>query len=189
MRLRPHGAAAVLGFLAWLGPGVAYAQAEPLTSGREVRVFARGVAGSFDGILVSVTPNAITLRQRDGSIFTLQATQIQRAEVLGSRTNARRGGVIGGALGLAAGVGLAISSRGDCRDSGGFCDDPGDHFNEWHLVVPAVAGAAAGALVGHFLHSPRWVPGVFVGATTAGGADFGFAWSLQVGRDRGTHGS
>jgi hypothetical protein len=176
----PRWAAGLLGLVAWLGPATSVrAQAEPLAPGREVRLFVRGVAGSFDGRLTGLTPNALTLVQRDGSVFTLNPAQVDRSQVLGTRTNARRGALMGLGVGAGAGVWLAIASRNECLETSGFCDDPGDHFNEWHLVLPAVAGAAAGALVGHFIETPTWVPGFLPGAPSSDG--FALSWTLPAG--------
>ena len=176
----PRWAARLLCLGSCLLPGRAlHAQGEPLTRGQEVRIFVTGVAGAFEGRLIGVNPQSVTVQLENGTAFTLQTPQIQRAEVLGSRTNVRRGAVIGGGVGLAAGVAWAIASRDDCLDAGGFCADPGDHFEEWKLVVPALAGAAAGALVGHYIQSPSWVPGLVPGPTAGGGV--GVGWRLPVG--------
>jgi hypothetical protein len=173
-----------VGLVSCLGSGTAVrAQAEPLAPGREVRLFVRGVAGSFDGRLTGLTPSALTLVQRDGSVFTLDPRQIDRAEVLGSRPNTRRGAVVGLGVGIGVGVWLAITSSPECQESLGLCDNPGDRFNEWHLVIPAIAGAAAGAVVGRFVESPSWVPGFLPSVPSAGGG-FALLWTVSAASSR-----
>jgi hypothetical protein len=148
--------------------------------GREVRIFVRGVAGAFEGRLLGVNAQSVTVALQNGTAFTLQTAQIQRSEVLGTRTNMRRGAVLGMGVGLGAGLAFAISSRENCQATGGFCDDPGDHFDEWKLVVPALAGTAAGALVGHFIETPRWVPGLLPSPPTDG-VGVALAWRVPSG--------
>jgi hypothetical protein len=158
----------------------AYAQTEALAPGREVRLFVRGVIAPFEGTLTSARPDALTLTLLDGSEFTISPAQLQRSEVLSSRTNARWGAMAGGGIGLGIGVFLVIQARNDCdRDAYGVCDEFGTHFDEWRLVIPSVAGIAAGALVGHFIRSPTWVPGFVSGASD--GAGLGLAWAIPVG--------
>jgi hypothetical protein len=157
--------------------GAVTAQAEPLETGREVRLFVRGVAGSFEGVLTGVRADAVTLVLRDGSFFTLQTRQVERSEVLGMRRNTTRGALVGLGVGLGVGIALAVTSRDACD---GFCADPGDHFDEWQLVWPALAGAAGGALVGRLIRTPRWVPGFLPGSTPDGGG-VALRWSLPVG--------
>jgi len=174
-----------LGLWAGLAPA-AYAQAEALAPGRDVQLFVRGVIAPFEGTLTAVEPDGLTLTLLDGSVFTISPAQLQRSEVLGSRRNVRRGGVIGGALGLAVGVGMVVGSRNSCAGQpSGYCDAFGSTFHAWHLIVPPLTGTAAGALVGHFIETPRWVPGFLPQPSADGDFGFGLAWSVPLGSRRG----
>lgn len=183
MRPASGWAASLLCLGRCLAPGAPLHAQEPLTPGREVRILVRGVAGAFEGRLLGVNPQSVTVALQNGTAFTLQTGQILRSEVLSSRTNMRRGAMLGGGVGIGAGVAWTISSRDDCRDAAGYslCDDPGDHFDEWKLAVPALVGAAAGALVGHHIESPTWVPGVLPSPSTDGTVGLGLTWRLPFG--------
>ena len=160
----------------------AYAQADALAPGRDVQLFVRGVVAPFEGTLTAVEPDGLTLTLLDGSVFTISPAQLQRSEVLASRRNARRGGVMGGALGLVVGVGLLVTSRNDCPGQpSGYCDTFGDTFRASRLIVPPLVGTAAGGLVGHFIETPRWVPGVLPQPSADGDVGLGLAWSLPLG--------
>ncbi|MBM4183818.1 MAG: hypothetical protein FJ207_06270 [Gemmatimonadetes bacterium] len=106
MRRAPRWAAGLCFVWSCLWQGAAlHAQApELLRPGREVRVYVTGVAGVFESALMSASANAVTLRQRDGSIFTLQATQIQRSEVLATKRNTKAGAILGAGVGLGVGI-------------------------------------------------------------------------------------
>ena len=174
-----------LGLWACLAPA-AYAQAEALAPGRDVQLFVRGVIAPFEGRLTAVEPDGLTLTLLDGSVFTIAPAQLQRSFVLGSRRNVRRGGVIGGALGLAVGVGMLVGSRNTCTGQpSGYCDTFGDAFHAWHLIVPPLAGAAAGGLVGYFVQTPRWVPGFLSQPSADGDVGLGLAWSVPLGPQSG----
>lgn len=173
-----------LGLWAGLAPA-ACAQAEALAPGRDVHLFVRGVIAPFEGTLTAVEPDGLTLTLLDGSVFTISPAQLQRSEVLGSRRNVRRGSLMGGALGLGVGVGLVVKSRKDCPGQpSGYCDSFGNNFHAWHLLVPPLAGAAAGGLVGHFIQTPRWVPGVMPLPSVDGDVGLGLAWSVPLGSHR-----
>jgi hypothetical protein len=170
-----------LGLWAGLAPA-AYAQAEALAPGRDVHLYVRGVIAPFEGTLTAVEPDGLTLTLLDGSVFTISPEQLHRSEVLGARRNLRRGGLIGGALGLAVGVGMVVGSRNDCPGQTlGYCDTFGSSFRAWHLIVPPLAGAASGALVGHFIRTPRWVPGVLPQPSANGEVGLAIAWSAPLG--------
>jgi hypothetical protein len=151
-----------------------------MTPGREVRLFVRGVIIPFEGTLTSVGPDALTLTLLDGSEFTISPSQLARSDVLGRQRNHVWGGLLGAGVGIGVGLALVIAERNDCaRTTSGFCDQIGDRVNEWHLVVPPLAGAATGALVGYLIQTPRWVPG-FLPSSPDGGAGFAIRWSLPT---------
>ena len=167
----------------WLGLAPpALAQAEPLTPGREVRLYMQGVIAPFEGTLTASSAEALTLTLLDGSEFTLSPEQLQRAEVLGTRRNVVRGAMAGGVLGIVAGVWLVVESRDDCnRDVSGFCNAFGESINEWRLVAPPVVGAASGALIGYFIKTPRWVPGLLPLASLNGRVGLAVTWAVPRG--------
>ena len=167
----------------WFGvPSAAYAQEEALTPGREVHLFIRGVIAPFEGTLTAVEPDGLTLTLLDGSVFTISPSQLQRSEVLGSRRNVRRGSFMGGALGLGVGVGWVVASRNDCPGQpSGYCDSFGNSFHTGHLIMPPLVGAAAGALVGYFIETPRWVPSFVPQPSADGDVGLGLAWSVPPG--------
>ncbi len=170
-----------LGLWAGLTPA-AYAQAEALAPGREVRLFVRGVIAPFEGTLTAAEPDGLTVTLLDGSVFTISPAQLQRSEVLGSRRNVRRGSFMGGALGLGVGVGWVVASRNDCPgQASGYCDSFGNSFHTGHLIVPPFVGAAAGALVGYFIETPRWIPGLLSQPSADGDVGLGLAWSVLLG--------
>jgi hypothetical protein len=163
----------------WLGlaPAV-YAQAEPLEPGREVRLFVRGVAGPFEGLLTSATREALGITLRDGRDFTFTPSQLERTEVLSSRRNTLRGAILGGAVGLGVGVFLVVTDEGSpdpTAPGGGFRTE----FDGWKLVVPPIAGTALGAFFGSSVRTPRWVPGLLPAAGAASG-DVAFGWSIRL---------
>lgn len=104
----------------WLGlaPG-AYAQAEPLEPGREVRLFVRGVAAPFEGTLTSATPEALEVTLLDGSSFTIAPAQLELSQVLTTRRNVLRGAIVGGGVGLGVGVAWVITDDEIASPSGG----------------------------------------------------------------------
>ncbi len=175
-----------LAIATWLGlaPAAAYAQAEPLEPGREVRLYVRGVAAIFEGTLTALSADALAITLRDGNSFTFSPEQLERSQVRATRPNALRGALVGTGVGLGVGVALVISLRDDpCAGGGGgelgftVCGAPFDGFK---LVAPAVAGFFAGGLVGGFIRTPRWVPGFLPTAAGAPG-DFAFGWTLSAG--------
>ncbi|MGE0158820.1 MAG: hypothetical protein AB7T31_05360 [Gemmatimonadales bacterium] len=138
----------------------------------------RGVASTFEGTLTSVAADALSITLRDGRSFTFQASQLERAEVLASRRNTRKGAVVGGFVGLGVGVGLVASDGIDPRAVDGDGDELGRGFDPWKLIVPPIAGAAVGALVGSRFRTPRWAPAVLPDGTRP--ADFALGWIVPV---------
>lgn len=142
----------------------------------------QGVIAPFEGTLTATSAEALTLTLLDGSEFTLAQDQLRRAEVLGTRRNVVRGAMAGGVLGIVAGVWLVVDARDECnRDLSGFCNAFGESINEWHLVLPPVAGAAAGGLVGYFIRTPRWVPGLLPLASLDGRVGLAVSWAVPLG--------
>jgi hypothetical protein len=164
----------------WLGLAPsAYAQAEPLAVGREVRLFVRGVIAPLEGRLLSISRDELTISMADGAVFAISPEQLQRTQVLGTRRNTARGLFLGAALGFGAGIAWIV--RSDCpRDASGFCE-VGDSFNEWALVVPPVLGAGAGALAGYLIRTPRWAPGLLPQQSAAGGLAARLTWAVPIG--------
>jgi hypothetical protein len=165
----------------WLGLATTtHAQGAPLETGREVRLFVRGVAQVFEGTMTAVGPETLAVTLRDGSSFTLSPAQIERSQVRVPRPNMRFGAILGGAVGLGVGVVLVVTSRDRC--AGGFgvgSTDCGSAFDGAKLIVPSIAGVVAGAVVGRFVRTPRWVPGILPAASGAGGLAFRWAVSLS----------
>ena len=159
----------------------ASAQAEPLTAGRQARIYVGGLVAPLDGTLLSVGRTEIRIRTADGELV-VAPQQVTRAEVLGSRGNTLRGGLIGLGAGLAVGVALVIESGRSCRPTATVpCGLPDDRNEEWLLVLPSVVGAGVGALVGSRVRSSRWVPGFLPEAGLPAPGRFGFSWSLPLG--------
>lgn len=67
----------------------------------------------------------------------------------GSRNNAGRGALIGGALGLVAAIGCALEEEGWLTPTPGQC-----------FVGGAISGAATGAVIGLLVRSAVWAPAV-----------------------------
>jgi hypothetical protein len=79
------------------------------------------------------------------------------------------------------GVYLVIAARNDCGTSqSGFCGDGGNAVDEWRLIVPTLVGAAGGGLVGHFIRTPRWVPGFMPRPTGSDAPGVTFGWSVPL---------
>lgn len=161
------------------GASAAHAQEEPLTAGREVRLYVRGVIRPFEGVLEEVGPNDLTLSTPDGSVLTIGREQIERSEVRGTRKNTWLGVGVGAGVGLGVGVWRVVKHRNDCGAGvGGFCD----HGNDpWRLAIPTVAGAGVGALVGSLIHTETWLPGYLPTVTGGGPAGLALAWTVPLG--------
>lgn len=151
---------------------------EPLEVGGETRLYVRGVANVFEGKLTSVSGDALAITLIDGSSFTFSTEQIERAEVLANRRNTLKGTIVGGGVGLGVGVALVVRDRDDTSPTA-LGDDFGTTFDAWKLIVPPLVGAAAGALVGYVVRTPRWAPAV-VPSGGASPGDFALVWSVPV---------
>jgi hypothetical protein len=139
----------------------------------------RGVAQVFEGRLTAASPEALAITLRDGSDFTISPSQLERSEVLGTRRNTLLGAVVGGGVGLGVGVVLLVTDDPAQGQPTAAPDDRfGESFDAWKLIVPPVAGAVVGALVGNRIRTPDWFPGFLPGA----GGDVAFGWSAPVGR-------
>jgi hypothetical protein len=171
-----------LALATWLGLApAAHAQAEPLEPGREVRLYVRGVANTFEGTLTAVSPEALGITLRDGSSFTFSPAQLERSEVRTSRPNTLRGAIVGGGVGLGVGVALVVTD--DEGGTGQLTTTPNDEFgvsfDAWKLIVPPIGGAIVGAFAGRQIRTPRWAPG-FMPAGAAAPGDFAFGWSVPL---------
>jgi hypothetical protein len=60
-----------------------------------------------------------------------------------------------------------------------FCDGLSDALSDVYFVVPPLAGAGLGALVGYFIQTPRWVPGVLPSGPN-GQAGLSLSWSIPT---------
>ena len=173
-----------LALATWLGlaPAV-HAQAEPLEPGREVRLFVRGVANTFEGTLTAVSAEALAITLRDGSSFTFSPGQLERSQVLSSRHNAVRGSIVGVGVGLAVGVFLVVTDEqlGTAQPATASGNEFGASFETWKLIVPPIGGAILGAFAGRLIRTPRWAPGFLPTAAGTPG-DFAFGWSVPLGR-------
>jgi hypothetical protein len=159
---------------------VAAAQAEPLDAGREARLYVRGLVAPFEGTLLSVRPTEVRIATPDGEMRIAPA-QVVRSEVLGNRGNARRGAVVGLGVGLGVGVAWVVGSTAACEPGPtGACGIPEDRGEELRLAIPAVAGAALGALVGSQVRSNRWVQGFFPQVGASADRSLGLAWRIPV---------
>jgi hypothetical protein len=139
----------------------------------------RGVASIFEGTLTATSAEALAITLRDGSDFTISPAQLERSEVLGNRRNTLRGAIVGGGAGLATGIVLLVTDGPASGQSTLAPDDRfGESFDAWKLIVPPIAGAVAGTLVGHQIRTPDWFPGFLPGA----GGDVAFGWSAPVRR-------
>jgi hypothetical protein len=140
----------------------------------------RGLVAPLEGTLLAVGPEQVRIDSPDGEL-AVPREQVTRAEVLGSSGNTVRGGVIGLGVGLATGIVLLVQSTDECEPSfDNTCGIPPDPNEVALLSVPALAGAAVGALVGSQIRSARWVPAFFAVAAPAGPA-LGMAWRLPLG--------
>jgi hypothetical protein len=173
-----------LALATWLGLApAAHAQAEPLEPGREVRLFVRGVANTFEGTLTAVSAESLSITLRDGSSFTFSPGQLERSEVRTSRPNTLLGAIVGGGAGLGVGVALVVTD--DDGGTGSPTTAPDDEFgasvDAWKLIVPPIGGAILGAFAGRQIRTPRWAPGLLATGAAAPG-DFAFGWSVHLGR-------
>jgi len=140
----------------------------------------RGVANIFEGTLTAVTPDTLAVTLRDGSSFAFSSGQLELAQVRVARRNTLRGAIVGGGVGLALGVALVVTDEeAGISQPTAPADEFGASFDTWKLIAPPIAGAALGAVVGRFVRTGRWVPGVVPGAGVGPG-DFAFAWSVPV---------
>jgi len=162
------------------GAPEAAAQGEPLEPGRVARLFVRGLVAPLEGTLLAVGPEQVRIDSPDGEL-AVPREQVIRTEVLGSSGNTVRGAVIGLGVGLATGIVLIVQSKDECETSfDGTCGIPSNPNEVALLSIPALSGAALGALIGSQIRSSRWVPGFFPVAA-APGPGLGMAWRVPLG--------
>jgi hypothetical protein len=151
-----------------LGPQPIMAQTTPIRAGTRIRVsFAHddrigsavnrpGVVGRLD----RTGADSIWLRidPPDGPLLTIDRTYIDRLEISGGRKrNPVRGALWGAGVGLGIGL-LTAATLDDCTVRSRHWSFDLCRGNEDVLIVgDMVAGAAAGALVGLFITSERWL--------------------------------
>jgi hypothetical protein len=137
-------------FLAVLAAGALvlpdlHAQSEP----RRIRVEIRAEPRHWlVGQTTDVTPDSVYLvPERSRDTLGLARSDLRRIEVSkGIHSSAGVGALVGAGILGAAGIALTTSSA--CE---GYCASPGTGF-----AVGAVAGAAAGGLIGAFIHHEKW---------------------------------
>jgi hypothetical protein len=164
----------------WFAALGASAQAD-VTPGTRVRV--SEAARRFTGTLDAVDERTLTLReQSDAAPVTLSRAQIVRLEVSRKPSRRAKGALIGGALGVVAGLVLMAAEGSSCppeQDPFGICSDlSGPEFYVASAGLLGAAGAGLGALIAR---GEKWetVPTnrlrVTAGASPSGGVRLGFA--------------
>ncbi len=144
-----------LGTLA--GTLTAQASGDAITPGRTIRVH-QGASASFTGVVVSATPDTLTLATADqGKVVLLRSTVTGIDVQNGTRSNAGRGAVKGLIIGGGIGLVLGAASAAAQSESDFLYVDPGQLILS-STLGGAMLGGAIGALVGATSHTPRWVP-------------------------------
>ena len=154
----------------------AHAQ-QRLVPGSTVRLFVEDEASPIQGVLESVTPTTWTLSLPNGQLMRIPPADVSAAQVRVTHRNTLRGALIGGGIGLIAGL-LFVASSNDCdEDVTGICDVFLDVAKKVVLFGYPVLGAATGALIGTFVKTGSWVP-AFVPDAATGSATL--RWSVPV---------
>jgi hypothetical protein len=139
------------------------AQTNPkLLDGTRIRVTPIG-GQSLKGTFKGSGPQGLSYSDETGSLHLLSNESIQRLDMSGGK-NRRKAALIGGAVGLVAGVLIGAATSGDCT---GDCDDPygvgGDGLAEsvatgTGVMIGGAVFGGLGALVGGLFFAPeRWV--------------------------------
>ncbi|MEO7502082.1 MAG: hypothetical protein ABIW94_05560 [Gemmatimonadaceae bacterium] len=155
------------------------AQPEAPSVGTTVRLIMRGEASPVEGILASTTSTAWTLLFPNGSVSAFALGEVATAKARVTRRNTLRGALIGGGIGLVAGVAFVVGAEDDCnKDPTGFCDALISIVDKAVLFYAPVLGAGGGALIGTLVKTRRWVP-VFVPHTSQGASVIGISWRFR----------
>ncbi len=158
---------------------MANAQSQALSAGKSVRLFLPGESAPMEGILFSVTPSVWTLSTPDGELRKFASGDVASAEVWVTRRNMLKGALIGGGLGVAAGMLMNLGVKSVC--SAEICEALEDEFFSvtWARFYTPVLAAGVGALIGAAVKTGRWVPG-FEPQVSEGGSAIALSWSLPA---------
>ena len=161
------------------GPVVAHAQAGSPAVGTAMRLTMRGQPSQVHGTIASTSPTAWTITHPNGSDSAYMLNDVALAEMRVSRRHTLRGALIGGGIGLVAGIALLATEDDPCEGATGLCFDiTPETDNTVALIGAPLLGAGAGALIGSLFKSTRWVPTV-VPRTTVGATRVGMSWRFQ----------
>ena len=140
----------------WLLPFASItAQALPVKAGDRVRVRAND---EYVGTLLQADSSRLLLQRPDApDTIAIPMAEVDQVAVFGGRHSAagygaKLGAVIGGTLGLAAGIGAQCSVNGDSFICGG------PELIVGGVFFGALFGAVPGALIGSTTHRERWDP-------------------------------
>jgi hypothetical protein len=143
-----------------LTPAVLPAQeGTPLRPGSRVQVhLADPTPRLVRGTLVSAEADSVLLLKDGGrdtlAFSTAGVTQVDTTA--GRRTRTGHGALLGGGIGAAAGLGLALAATAE--GCSGFCTDPSPGEIGAVTLILGGVGAAVGALIGSATHTDRWLP-------------------------------
>jgi hypothetical protein len=162
------------------GSLAAHAQPGSPAVGTAMRLTMRGQPSQVHGTIASTSPTAWTIAHPNGSDSAYILNDVALAETRVSHRHTLRGALIGGGIGLVAGIALVLATEDDpCEGTTGFCVDIApEAANTVALVGAPLIGAGAGALIGSLFKSTRWVPTV-VPRTTVGATRIGMSWRFQ----------
>jgi len=116
----------------------------------------------MEGSFLGLGPGGLSLLDSSEGEYTIPAASLRLLEMSAGR-NRKKGALIGGGIGLVAGILLGAATSGDCV---GDCDDPygiGDGLAEANAkgmgaLLGGVIFGGIGAGVGAFFFAPeRWV--------------------------------
>jgi hypothetical protein len=154
---------AVAGLAFALSDPAAAQDASPLGPGVRVRVSVAASGDRLKGTVQAVDQDLLSVISDDHQLVKIPRSNITRLETgWGRKGNARKGFIIGGLIGVGAGlIACAVSEENDFDDFDDFHyhDYEGCEGAEW-AGIPIAAGAVyggLGALIGHFIKSERWV--------------------------------
>jgi hypothetical protein len=135
-------------------PGAASQTTSPAPEDR-VRLVAPGVVdGRLTGTVVTISADALAIRDGDGTVRSVPRSSITRLEVSRGRSRAA-GALKGGLWGTGAGLALALANTG--FSDGGCDENAGECVGTFAGIVSWTAlGTGLGTLVGFGIGSERW---------------------------------